>query len=203
MLSRDQVDVCALCWPQKAIDSVWRPCTADGCADVRSLYCHQSPWYVLKQEALWMSMVHAPTDHKGQGSDFRRGINNYRLTVENERHRRLLWQTLPTTLTHPLNEIALAVRPWKELLKVVIRMLKCISFPNMCGWGWGKAKFSLSSRSLEVLPCSSGVWATQTGLRMISPSPPFFGGGHKGWRRVDPRVLGSECDQGALCEIPK
>ena len=69
---------------------------------------------------VWMSMVHAPTDHKGQGSDFRRGINNYRLTVENERHRRLQCNS-------PRKSNNLDRKLAKKTLKNYVKDVKCSS----------------------------------------------------------------------------
>lgn len=46
------------------------------------------------------------------------------------------------------------------------------------------------------------IWATQVRLGVLISFFLFLGGGHKG-QGVDLEGLGSKCDWGALCEIPK
>lgn len=63
---------------------------------------------------MWKSMPYAPADCKGQRSSFYSGIDNWRLTVENEKHRKLLWQSL--FLPQPKQkETALTGGHWEEL----------------------------------------------------------------------------------------
>lgn len=47
-------------------------------------------WSVLSPETMWKSVIHAAADYKGQGSYFSSGIDDGRLTVVNERHRKFL-----------------------------------------------------------------------------------------------------------------
>ena len=55
-------------------------------ADIQGLCCPPGT------ETVWKRMICAATERKGQGSFFCTGINDYRLTVENEKHTRLLSQ---------------------------------------------------------------------------------------------------------------
>jgi len=51
---------------------------------------HGCSWFVLFPETPWKSMILAAPDCKRQGSISCSGMDQCRLTVENERHRRLL-----------------------------------------------------------------------------------------------------------------
>lgn len=81
----------------------------DPCFQLKPCLC---PWLVLYPETMWRSMIHAATEYKGQGNFFCGGINDRKLTVENER----LESSVPTSPPPP-----------KKSLKIVIQMLKCIS----------------------------------------------------------------------------
>ena len=79
------------------MSEVWA--VAKGCFDARGLCCHQRPCWglalVLMLETMWLSVIRAAADHKGQGSYFCSDIHDCRFTIEKEVHRRLLWRPLP------------------------------------------------------------------------------------------------------------
>lgn len=51
------------------------------------------PWSLLSPESMWLSMMHTVSESKGQGGFFCTGIHDYRLTVENDRHRIVIVMT--------------------------------------------------------------------------------------------------------------
>lgn len=59
---------------------------------------------VLSPETIYKFMICAVTDCKCQGNFFCRGIYDFRLTVENERHRRLLDNLSPLYPPTPQKE---------------------------------------------------------------------------------------------------
>lgn len=94
---------------------------------------------MLSLEDIWKFMMHVAADCKRQGSFFCSDFDNFRLTVENERHRSLLGQPFSyPPLPIPKEKKGIY---WRELLKTVIEMLKCKLFKVDGSWV-GKTQLS-------------------------------------------------------------
>jgi hypothetical protein len=103
-------------------------------------------------------MIWAPADCEGQESYGCHGIDDGRLTVEKEWHRRLLWQPLPTPPSPSSKNLERNLP--KRTPKIVIRILKWSSPQLMPSGGVGgmragKDSVLLRNWPLEVWSCSS------------------------------------------------
>lgn len=70
---------------------------------------------MLSSETMCMSMIYAHADGKEQKSNFCHGINDYRLTVEKEGHRRPMTTSMVPTPPKICN--SLDREPWKRTLE--------------------------------------------------------------------------------------
>lgn len=93
--------------------------------NVCGLYCYRrpwrGPWHVLTPETVWnFTVLSVFLLTKRQGSYFCNGVDDYRLIVEKEGHRRLLWHFLylsHPTLPHCPKINSLEMKPSKRTLK--------------------------------------------------------------------------------------
>lgn len=126
--TQGDVDVCGQCCWLGSYLGLWSYCKH---SHVDMSYFHQSPfwgpWHMLMPKTMWMSMIHALTGCKGQGSSFFSGINDCRHTVEKEEHRRLLWQPLSLQPTYPPKSNSLDRKLRDITLKTCDKEVKCSS----------------------------------------------------------------------------
>lgn len=155
--------------------------------------------------AVWNSMIHAADDYKRQGSFFFSGMIACRLTVENERYRRILWQPLLPIAIYPERN-----SQDRKLLKTTLNMcdwdaeLKHSKVDHFC-WGGGLEKNSVFSKAEATGSFTVIHWVYgQPKLDLVIFFSSLFFKGRSQALRVDLEGrLGSEYDQGALYEIPK
>lgn len=153
-------------------------------------------------------MIPAATGCYRQGRFFYSTVHDCRLTTENERHWRCLWQPPPTSKNKPTKN-----SPHRKLLKRVLKschkMLKSTSLLTAEGFwqmvGWARAQFSLRCWPLGVRPHPSEYmsninWTWWWVCFVLFAC--LFWGQLKGGK-VELGWMGIECTQGALYKIPK
>lgn len=105
--------------------SVAQNATGDHVEAQGSCWCRRSggcPRSVLSYDTLCKSLIHLPADWKGQKASSA-VASMTKDSVQKEWHRRLLWQPTPS----PQKVSTYKGSHRRELLKVVIKMLKCSS----------------------------------------------------------------------------